>query len=342
MGHFASDAYEKFRYRVAEFTAGQLRLLLETKHLYQKVSLQPDELLAELAPPAPTKSALGRIEDENETFRGLASSFLNERLTVSETLVLDNKQPVRSLVVINVKLFCAKCGCKEAFRPIWVEDVTNQIRLLHYQQKVAVSRPVSTLSFWASFQHIVLVFQCQRCEGKPVAFLLKRDGMDLYLEGRSPIEHVEIHPALPKKEGKWFRDAVVAHQSGKTLAGFFYLRTFIEQFARRLTGTLNDKKSGDEIMSAYSDGLPQRVRDAAPSLKEWYEKLSEAVHGAKEDAALFALAKETIEEHFEFRRLYKLDPDIVPQRKSDENPKPHGSEVNASEPEPAARSGGAA
>lgn len=61
MGHFASDAYEKFRYRIAEFTAGQLRLLLETKHLYQKVSLQPDELLAELAPPAPTKSPLGQM-----------------------------------------------------------------------------------------------------------------------------------------------------------------------------------------------------------------------------------------------------------------------------------------
>jgi hypothetical protein len=119
MGHFASDAYEKFRYRVAEFTAGQLTLLLETKHLCQKVSLQPDELLAELAPPARTKDSLGHIgEDENETFRGLASTFLDERLTVSDKLVFDNKKPVRCLVVGNVKLFCAKCGGKEAFRPI--------------------------------------------------------------------------------------------------------------------------------------------------------------------------------------------------------------------------------
>lgn len=232
--------------------------------------------------------------------------------------MFDNKQPVRCLVVTNVKLFCAKCGCKEAFRPIWVEDVTNQIRLLHYQQKVAVSRPVSTLSFWASFQHIVLVFQCQRCEGKPVVFLLKRDSTDLYLEGRSPIEHVEIHPSLPKKEGKWFRDAVVAHQSGKTLAGLFYLRTFIEQFGRKMTGMLNDKKTGDEILSAYSDSLHDKVRDAAPSLKELYEKLSEAIHGAKEDTELFESAKSKIEEHFEFRRLYKLDPDILPEKKSDE------------------------
>jgi hypothetical protein len=335
MGHIASGAYDKFRYRLAEFTADQLKLLLETKHLYQKVSLQPDDLLAELAPPAPSKEALGRIENQNETFQQLASSFLNERLTVSDTLVFDNKQPVRCLVVGNVKLFCAKCGGKEAFRPIWVEDVTNQIRLLYYQQKIAVT-PSFKLSFRASFQHIVLVFQCQRCEGKPVAFLLKRDGMDLYLEGRSPIEHVEIHQSLPKKEGKWFRDAIVAHQSGKTLAGLFYLRTFIEQFARRMTGTLNDKKSGDQIMSAYSDDLPDRVRDAAPSLKEMYEKLSEAIHGAKEDSKLFETAKEKIEEHFEFRRLYKLDPDIVPEKESGE-PKPSESKVNVSETQPTAR-----
>jgi hypothetical protein len=339
MGHLASGAYEKFRYRVAEFTAGQLRLLLETKHLYQKVSLQPDDLLAELAPPVPTKTALGRIENENETFQGLASSFLDERLTVSDTLALDNRQPVRCLVVGNVKLFCAECGGKEAFRPIWFEDVTNQMRLLYYQQKIAVT-PSFKLSFWASFQHIVLVFQCQHCEGKPEAFLIRRDRADLYLEGRSPIEHVEIHPSLPKKEGKWFRDAVVAQQSGKTLAGLFYLRTFAEQFARRMTGTLNDKKSGDEIMSAYSDTLPDRVRDSAPSLKELYEKLSEAIHGAKEDTELFDRAKERIEEHFEFRRLYKLDPDIVPQRRSDETPKLDGSHVNASELEPVARSKG--
>jgi hypothetical protein len=39
-------------------------------------------------------------------------------------------------------------------------------------------------------------------------------------------------------------------------------------------------------MSAYSETLPPKVRDSAPSLKDWYEKLSEAIHGAKEDAAL--------------------------------------------------------
>jgi hypothetical protein len=57
----------------------------------------------------------------------------------------------------------------------------------------------------------------------------------------------------------------------------------------------------------------QKVRDSAPSLKESYEKLSEAIHGAKEDAALFDNAKEKIEEYFDFRRLYKLDSESTPE-----------------------------
>ena len=45
MGHIANDAFEKFRYQFNSFAAERLKLLLETKHLYQKVSLLPEELL---------------------------------------------------------------------------------------------------------------------------------------------------------------------------------------------------------------------------------------------------------------------------------------------------------
>jgi hypothetical protein len=81
-----------------------------------------------------------------------------------------------------------------------------------------------------------------------------------------------------------------------------------------MTRMLDIKETGDVILSAYSVTLLPKVRDSAPSLKEWYEKLSEAIHGAKEDAALFDAAKEKIEEHFEFRRLYKLDSETIPEK----------------------------
>jgi hypothetical protein len=136
---------------------------------------------------------------------------------------------------------------------------------------------------------------------------VKREGTDLFLEGRSPIEHVELPKFIPKDDLKWFRDAVIAFQTGKVLAALFYLRTFIEQFARRKTNTLGDKKTGDEIMSAYADTLPKNLRDTMPSLAEWYDKLSAALHTATEDSALFDAAREKLEEHFEIRRVHKLD-----------------------------------
>jgi hypothetical protein len=150
----------------------------------------------------------------------------------------------------------------------------------------------NTIVSFESLQLFVLVYQCQRCEGIPVAFFVKSDETKkLVLVGRFPIEHMEIHSAIPNKEEKWFRDAVIACQSGKTLAGLFYLRSFIEQFARRVTGMLDIKETGDAILSAYSDTLPPKVRDSAPSLKDWYDKLSEAIHGAKDDTELFESAQ---------------------------------------------------
>jgi hypothetical protein len=94
------------------------------------------------------------------------------------------------------------------------------------------------------------------------------------LRDRSQREHVEVPAYIPKDEKKWFRDAIIAFQSGKVLAALFYLRTFLEQFARRKTNLQNDRKTGDEIMAAYSQTLPDNLRDSMPSLGEWYDKLS--------------------------------------------------------------------
>jgi hypothetical protein len=306
MGHIASDAYERFRYNVADFTTDQLRLLLETKHLYQKVSLQPDEILSSLMPPEPSPAVLGLIgaESEKSLFLSLASAFLSQDLTVADKLVYDkDRKPMRCLVVRNVKLFCATCEGREVFRPIWFVDVTKQM----FESGEEKAQRANVIVSFESLQLFVLVYQCQRCEGIPVAFLVKFDEtQNLILGGRFPIEHMEIHSAIPNKEAKWFRNAVIAYQSGKTLAGLFYLRTFIEQFARRVTEMLDIKETGDAILSAYSDTLPPKIRDSAPSLKEWYDKLSEAIHGAKDDAELFEAAKAQIEKHFEFRKVYDI------------------------------------
>jgi hypothetical protein len=68
------------------------------------------------------------------------------------------------------------------------------------------------------------------------------------------------------------------------------------------------RKTGDEIMDAYSQTLPEEKRSHLPSLKEWYDKLSEPIHSADENEAekLFESAREAIENHFEIRRALRI------------------------------------
>jgi hypothetical protein len=120
------------------------------------------------------------------------------------------------------------------------------------------------------------------------------------------MERVEVPSYIPRIESKFYRDAVIAFNSGKTLAGLFYLRTFIEQFGRRITG-IAGKATGDEIFDVYYKTLSLKLADQMPSLREWYDKLSDPIHSAREDTALFESARVEIERHFDFRRIYKIN-----------------------------------
>jgi hypothetical protein len=137
-----------------------------------------------------------------------------------------------TLVVENVKLFCSECDSSEVFKPVFYRDLTNELakgQRHSYREGPEVPLP-------DGFQLFAILLQCQRCTRKPEAVLVRREGWRLSLHGRSPMEHVDVPKFIPKKESYFFRDAIVAAHGGKTLAGLFYLRVFIEQFARRVIG----------------------------------------------------------------------------------------------------------
>lgn len=295
MGHEAAEAFERFRYLISPVASVCLKKLLEEKHLYQHLSLEDSEDFRVLFP----KRFV--LVGSKEEFANAVSSLLGQRFSLSEKQLSSSIGiPVPCFILGNIKLFCSKCSQREAFRPVSKFDITHQ---LSSEQKLKIS-------FEPDFQLFHIVYQCQVCEGIPNVFLIKRDGLTLSIEGRSPIEHIELPSFIPKKEKKWLSDAVVAYQSGKVLAGIFYLRTFIEQFARRITGTEKERKTGDEIMDAYAQTIWADIRGSFPSLKEWYDRLSEAAHTANEDSKLFDEANSEIERHFDFRRLYKLDSEV--------------------------------
>ena len=114
-----------------------------------------------------------------------------------------------------------------------------------------------------------------------------------------------IESYIPKAEQWLLSGAIVAAQTGNVLAGLFYLRSFIEQFARRQTG-LTGRVTGEEIFAAYQELLPENYRAHMPSLGSWYEQLSVPIHAASADMSVFEEAKSDILEHFDFRRIYKL------------------------------------
>jgi hypothetical protein len=288
--------------------AKELKALLEEKHLYQKVHVCADEIIKGIY-----EQIIGA---EKQAFADwLNKEFPSERFVLAQQQLFAASRaatavaasylpPVLTLMLPHPSLFCKTCVRRETFTPVWFTDLTNAITL---EGRMGVSKNVAIPE---GFQMFLLVYQCQRCLGKPESFLVRREGWTLSLDGRSPIERIEVPGFLPQKESKFYRDAVIAFGTGKTLAALFYLRTFIEQFGRRITG-MAGKATGDEIFDAYNKTLPSDLRERMPSLKQWYDKLSEALHLTQEDTALFETSRAEIEKHFDMRRVFEI-PETAP------------------------------
>ena len=221
-------------------------------------------------------------------------------LTGSDLLVVPRggkPEVTPTLLLQNLKLNCLKCQRREAFVPAWSIDFATEFWRLNTSGVTFTLPP--------GFQLLMLVYQCQSCEGLPEGFLVRRTSWELQLHGRSPIEGVEVPKYIPKPEYNLFRDALIAFNTGKVLAALFYLRSFIEQFARRVTKKVG-RVTGDEIMDAYNETLPPKHRDSMPSLREWYDNLSVPLHEARDDAQVFEEARKKIEKHFEIRDVFEI------------------------------------
>ena len=192
---------------------------------------------------------------------------------------------------------------------MWFEDVSNQLLLPGKKESFRTNANIF------SYQLFFIAMQCQHCRGLPEGFIVRRDVWKFSLDGRSPIEHIALPPFIPRPESPLFRDSLIGRFTGKNLAGVFYLRAFIEQFARRQTSLKGVRKTGDEIMDAYARTIPEAQRSMLPSLKEWYDRLSEPLHNADEEAAaiIFDDGRREIERHFDIRRALRITDQGQPQ-----------------------------
>jgi hypothetical protein len=163
----------------------------------------------------------------------------------------------------------------------------------------------------AQQQWFYFAYQCQNCDAPAIRYLVRRNGKKLTLSGRDPLEVLPTPSFLPKETRDHFKNALVAHHAGQTLAGVFLLRVSVEQFWRALPEckallAREPRATGEELGQVYSGTLPVDFRSRFPSLSDVYGKLSEAMHGANGDADLFEEMRAKIVDHFDARRLFKL------------------------------------
>ncbi len=163
--------------------------------------------------------------------------------------------------------------------------------------------PAHTYNFSNTYQVFALPFQCQGCKGMPVVFVVTRDGNKLTLSGRSVIESMLVPDYMPKTQRKYYSGAKLAFNSNQILPALFLLRTLVEQYM--LSVVPGDYKAGEDLCAAYHAVLDEDFRARFPSFADIYAKLSDALHGAREDADLFESEIERIESHFDGKRTYE-------------------------------------
>lgn len=265
-----------------------LKELLETKHLYQNVTVE-DPLL----------ELQGKIIDKLEQFH--FSSGVSERRRANWTLIdpaeLRQTEPETARWLVrfrppDVKLFCERCDRTEAFNLLSAESFLDR-------GGSAMEHRHST-----TIQVFALSFLCQSCKFVPEVLLIRRVGLKLTLCGRAPMEVANVPTVIPKTVRRFYSGAIVAHQSGQTLAGNFMLRALIEQWARSQV----QEPSGEEdtLVDGYMATLPDDFKGRFYSMRELYSDLSEDIHAATGSAELFDRAAGEITKHFEARRLFGL------------------------------------
>jgi hypothetical protein len=163
-----------------------------------------------------------------------------------------------------------------------------------------------------SDQWFFLSYECQNCKGEPIRLLVRRAKEKLTLCGREPIESVDVPDVIPKTYADRYGSAIVAAQSGQALAAIFLLRVFVEQYwlgIEVVSETIKQIKrpSGDKIGQTYKDTLPADFKERFPTLCEVYSDLSAAMHSADERMEIYSAACAQVIEHFDARRLFKLD-----------------------------------
>ncbi len=290
MGNFEVQQSAQDTYLVGVQRA--IRELLESKHLYQSIGLdalvgQLTKLMEDyLVEPSGGRSTHVLMVEDATKFLAREWQFHRPNAAI-HTKANPNHLYLR---LSHVNIHCPQCDRVEAHNPVFDSDLPSV---------ASEHDPAGGVVQW-----LTVAYQCQSCKGLPVVFLVHRSADKLTLSGRSPIETVSVQKFIPKGTKQYYSTAIVAHQSGQTLAGLFLLRTFIEQTARQAIESPDPNWTGDQLLEAYTATLHGTLRSDFPSMKCLYGELSADIHTATGSTVLFDKAIADIDKHFDAKRLF--------------------------------------
>lgn len=251
--------------------------LLNTRHLYQSVNVKWED-----------------IEPRIERGYPIGDNWINVayEMLFRDPWIFENEEPppsTRRVVRLSMPLIsalCERCKRRQPHNPCGAKE--------------------SPFSLFPT-QVFCVPLQCQGCKSPAVVFLVTRrttpQGAKLQLTGRSNFERIEIPDFIPKRQEEFYSQAVVASNSGQALPALFMLRTLIEQYMRAETG--NEEARGDDLCSKYAELLDDDFKQRFPSLKDVYDKLSDALHRADASDALFKSEIQRIETHFHAKKVFE-------------------------------------
>ena len=295
-------AFEKARSSISE----SVRTLLEHKHLYQSVEMDISVDRKEVRNFVDTSD---EYATEDRTFvvpihqydKDIDAGLDHSRKTleaVSWRFWVDLPHPGNinddslkyeflDIQLPDIKVACDFCD--DTVQP------HNPVRVNGLEDGVAVELGSQKQIFFFSYL-------CQSCKRESVIYVVRRQERKLTIVGRSRFESVPIPNAIKNlPEDRFYRDAVIAFNTGRTLASLFYLRTLIEQYLRRVLAVDKDEKiRGEDLAKDYRKLLKEKkFPPQLDTLGNTYNSLSSAIHAACDDEELYTKARVDIEKHFE-------------------------------------------
>lgn len=287
----AGDAVRGYEKEMSEAISQAIRTLLETKHLYQTLTVDEDGAREEF---------LRRVEVGVKAHCLATGGFGPSPSVVPWLLSSDMKtimghmnssgtpKPRSIFTPPHVKMFCRACDRLEPFNLVSAHEAIEPTD--SYQTPTMKIEQVFTFTYL-----------CQACKKFPEVVMMRRVGGKISLAGKTPMEHVPAPKQIPKEIVPYYSGSVVAHQSGQTLAALFLLRTACEQWVRCWALPAD---RADAAIDKYMASLPTGFSAAFPSIRLVYEKLSEDIHAATGSEELYAKMISDIDLHFQARSIF--------------------------------------